>query len=63
MTSPLGFKARVGSLNSTAHSLVAFVVTGQAHLIRTRLIQGSTFLELSEKSLPDSYHFTFKMHS
>ena len=36
--------------------------TGQAHLIQTRLIRSSTLFEVSVKTLPDSYHFMFKMH-
>ena len=36
--------------------------TGRAQLIRIWLIQSSTQLEVSFKSLPDSYHFMFKMH-
>ena len=36
--------------------------TGRARLIRTRLIRSSTSFEVSLKSLPDSYHFMFKMH-
>ena len=37
--------------------------TGRERLIRIRLIQSSTLFEVSVKSLPDSYHFMFKMHS
>ena len=36
--------------------------TGRARLIQTRLIQSSTLFEVSVRSLPDSYYFTFKMH-
>ena len=38
------------------------VITGRTQLIRTRLIRSSTSFEVSLKSLPDSYHFMFKMH-
>ena len=37
--------------------------TGRACLIRTGLIQSSPLFKVSVKSLPDSYHFMFKMHS
>ena len=36
--------------------------TGLARLTRTRLIRSSTLFEVSVKTLPDSYHFMFKMH-
>ena len=39
-----------------------FIVTGLKRLIQTRLIQSSTEFEVSLKSLPDSYHFMFKIH-
>ena len=41
---------------------VSTPTTGRARLIRTRLIRSSTKFEVSLKSLPDSYHFMFKMH-
>ena len=36
--------------------------TGRERLVRTWLIRSSTLFEVSLKSLPDSYHFMFKMH-
>ena len=47
---------------SIHYNLFLFEVTGRARLVRTWLTRSSTEFEVSVKSLPDSYHFMFKMH-
>ena len=43
-------------------ALKVLIVTGRECLIRTWLIRSSTYFEVSLKSLPDSYHFMFKIN-